>query len=226
VADAPPKQRFIWQPSLFTNADGYQIEPINSADAHWLILNRHYARRIPSISYAYGLLRSGDLVGVCTYGTPASSTLCRGVCGDEYQCHVVELNRLVLTDNLPNEASRLVAGSLRLLPRPSIVVSYADTSQRHLGIVYQAANFLYTGLSERFLDPVVAGLEHQHHATYAHGLTNAQVIEKYGADRVRFVERARKHRYIIFVGSRRQRQTMRSLLRYTVQPYPKPAGDE
>jgi hypothetical protein len=132
----------------------------------------------------------------------------------------------VLTDNLPNEASRLVAGSLRLLPRPSIIVSYADTSQRHLGIVYQAANFLYTGLSERFLDPVVAGLEHQHHATYAHGLTNAQVIEKYGADRVRFVERARKHRYIIFVGSRRQRQTMRSLLRYTVQQYPKPAGDE
>lgn len=226
MAGAATDTAFVWQPSLFSSSHGYQVERINAHDAYWLITKRHYAHRIPSISHAFGLMLDGDLVGVCTYGTPASSTLCRGVCGDDHQSQVLELNRLVLTDNLPNEASRLVAGSLRMLPRPSIVVSYADTSQRHLGIVYQAANFLYTGLSERFLDPVVTGLEHQHHATYAHGLTNAQVVEKYGADRVRFVERARKHRYVIFVGSPRQKRHLRSVLRYTVQPYPKGVGDE
>jgi hypothetical protein len=92
--------------------------------------------------------------------------------------------------------------------------------------VYQAANFIYTGLSQRFVDPVVEGLEHQHHATYAHGLSNAQVIEKYGADRVRFVERARKHRYVMLVGDRRQRREMAAALRYESQPYPKAVSDE
>jgi hypothetical protein len=224
VADAAAPSPFVWQPTLFGSPAGYQVERINSSDAYWLILNRHYAQRLPSISYAYGLMRDGDLVGVCTYGTPASSTLCRGVCGDEYQGIVLELNRLVLTDNLRHEASRLIAGSMRLLPRPSIVVSYADTSQGHLGVVYQATNFIYTGLSARFTDPVVEGLEHQHHATYAHGLSNAEVIERYGADRVRFVERARKHRYVAFVGSARQKRRLRAVLRYEVLPYPKAAA--
>jgi hypothetical protein len=211
-----------WQPSLFfTEQSGYKVCEIAAKETHWWMLNVHYARRIPSVSYAYGLVRDGDLVGVVTYGTPPSSTLCRGICGDEYQSIVVELNRLILRDNLPNEASRLVGGSLRLLPTPRIVVSFADTQQDHLGIVYQATNFLYTGLSARFVDPRVKGLEHQHHTTYAHGLTNVEVKEKYGEENVYFVERSRKHRYVILLGNRTEKRTMRSALRYKILPYPK-----
>jgi len=197
------------------------VQPIQTQDAEHLILNVHYARRKPSITYAFGLFEHGALVGVVTYGTPASSTLLRGVCGEQWAQHVLELNRLVLVNNKPHEASRLVGASLKLLPKPSIIVSYADTKQNHEGIVYQATNFLYTGLSSKFLDPVVRGLEHQHHATYAHGLTNAQLKEKYGEDNVYFIERSRKHRYIIFVGSKTQRKQMLKDLRYEIQPYPK-----
>ena len=46
----------------------------------------------------------------------------------------------------------LVGRSLRLLPKPSVVVSYADTAQGHVGYVYQAANFIYTGLSAKRTD--------------------------------------------------------------------------
>lgn len=202
--------------------DQYRVVVIESKSAYDLILNIHYAKRIPSISYAFGLFRADEMVGVITYGTPPSSTLCRGLCGDEWQSHVLELNRLVLRDNQPNEASRLVAGSFKLLPAPSIIVSFADTAQQHNGTVYQATNFLYTGLSSRFRDPRVRGLEHQHHATYARGLSNRQVIEKYGAENVYFVERSRKHRYVTFIGDRRQKRAMRKALRYKVLPYPKP----
>jgi hypothetical protein len=201
---------------------GYDVRPIRAQDAYGYLLEIHYARRIPSISFAYGLYRDADLVGVVTYGTPASSTLCRGICGNEWQEHVVELNRLVLRDNLKNEASRLVARSLGQLPAPKIVVSFADTAQDHHGIVYQATNFIYTGLSAAFKDPRVKGLEHQHHATYAHGLSNQEVIEKYGAENVYFVNRSRKHRYVIFVGNKKQRKDMRQALRYEILPYPKP----
>jgi hypothetical protein len=210
-----------WQSSFFDVLEGYSVAPIQAQDAEYLILNVHYARRKPSISYAFGLFSAGELVGVCTYGTPASSTLLRGICGDEWAQHVLELNRLVLVNNQPHEASRLVGASLKILPKPSIIVSYADTKQNHEGIVYQATNFIYTGLSSKFRDPVVKGLEHQHHATYAHGLTNQQLIDKYGVDNVYFIDRSRKHRYIYLSGSKTQRKEMLKDLRYEIQPYPK-----
>lgn len=213
-----------WLPSA--PMSNYEVRQIEAKEAYPFLLNIHYAKRIPSISYAYGLFRDGALVGVVTYGTPPSSTLCRGVCGDAYQKDVVELNRLVLSDNLPNEASRLVGGSLKLLPAPKIVVSFADNAQEHTGYVYQATNFLYTGLSSKFKDPRVRGLEHQHHATYAHGLTNKQVIEKYGEENVYFVERSRKHRYVLFIGNKTQKRQMRNALRYRVLPYPKKRTDD
>jgi hypothetical protein len=137
------------------------------------------------------------------------------VAGKENSDKVIELNRLVLNETLPkNSASYLVARAMRLLPKPKIVVSYADTKQGHIGYVYQACSFIYTGLSSKFLDPKVKGLEHQHHATYAHGLNNAQLKEKFG-DRLYYEERARKHRYIFFLGCSKNN------LKYKVLPYPK-----
>jgi hypothetical protein len=206
---------------MFDCEPGYVVRQITTKQTHYFLLNIHYAKRIPSISYAYGLFDNGDLVGVVCYGTPASSTLCKGICGEQWQKSVVELNRLVLLNNKPNEASRLVGASFKLLPKPRIIVSFADTAQNHEGIVYQATNFLYTGLSAKFRDPKVKGLEHQHHATYGHGLTNKQIIEKFGADNVYFVERSRKHRYIIFLGNKLEKKTMRNALKYAVLPYPK-----
>jgi hypothetical protein len=195
------------------------VKQVTTKECHELILNVHYARRLPSISYAYGLFEGDELVGCVTYGTPASSTLLRGVCGEEYKGIVKELNRLVLRYNRPNEASTLVSRSFKLLPHPLVIVSYADTSQGHTGTVYQATNFLYTGLSAKFKDPKVRGLEHQHHATYGHGMTNKQLKEKFGGD-LYFVERPRKHRYIMFLGSKVEKKHMRRALRYPVLPYP------
>jgi hypothetical protein len=214
-----------FQQGLFQEfAAGYSVSRIKSDDAYALILDVHYAHRIPSISHAFGLFSGGSLVGVVTYGTSPSSTLARGLCGDEWASRVLELNRLVLLNNEQHEASRLVGASLQMLPKPTIVVSFADTKQGHEGVVYQATNFIYTGLSAKFLDPKVRGLEHQHHATYAHGLTNAQVIEKYGTENVYFEERSRKHRYVFFVGTKYDKKRMRLALKYSVLPYPKKEG--
>ena len=64
----------------------------------WL-LHKHYAKRIPSISYAFGLF-DDNLIGILTIGKPASSTLCIGVCGKENAEKVYELNRLCVNDGL------------------------------------------------------------------------------------------------------------------------------
>jgi hypothetical protein len=200
--------------------DRFTVKSIKKKQTHDWLLYKHYAGRIPSISWAFGLFEN-QLKGVCTFGTPASSTLLRGVCGEKWSDNVIELNRLVISEDCPkNTASYFVSSSIKLLPKPKIIVSYADTSMGHVGKVYQATNFIYTGLSSKFRDPKIRGLEHQHHATYAKGKSNKELREEFG-DRLYFEERDRKHRYLYFHGSRNDKRQMESDLNYPIKEYPK-----
>ena len=119
-----------------------------------------------------------------------------------------------------NGESFLIANSIKRLDK-EIIVSFADTSQNHVGYVYQASNFLYCGLSAKFRAPKVRGMENMHHATYAHGMTMKQVKEKYGAENVYYVDRPRKHRYIFFNANKKRKKELMALLRYKILPYPK-----
>ena len=121
------------------------VLPIKSEEAVPWIMQKHYAKRLPSISYAFGLYENNELIGVVTYGIPASNNLCEGICGKDYKEFVIELNRLCLLNNDKNQSSFLVGNSIKMLPKPKIIVSYADTAQGHVGYVYQATNFLFTG---------------------------------------------------------------------------------
>jgi len=202
--------------------DKYTVRSIDPRLAQRVIIERHYLHRKAPCSFAFGLFDENDtLVGVVIYGVPASSTLLRGICGDEHKQNVYELTRLWVADDAPpNGESYLIGNSITKLDR-EIVVSFADSSQEHIGYVYQATNFLYTGLSSKFKDPKVRGLEHQHHATWGNGLTYEQLKEKFGEDRVYFVERPRKHRYVYFNASPRRKKQLLQALRYKVLPYPK-----
>jgi hypothetical protein len=182
----------------------YSINKITYKDTKPFILNIHYARRMPSISFAYGLFNHDELVGVVTYGSPASPPLCRGVAGEQNKHLVLELNRLVLKYNLPNEASRLVGASLKMLPRPRIIVSYADTAQDHNGTVYQACNFLFTGTSKPRTDINAGGKHPRHHL----------------GDKTKRIYRSAKHRYLFLIGSKKEKKKLMSDLKYQIKEYP------
>ena len=201
----------------------YDIEKISYEVAMDIVVANHYLHRKCPVSQAFGLVDKRDrrVVGVVTYGVSPSSTLLKGICGPEEMYNVYELNRLWVEDSVPkNGESYLVGNTMKLLDR-EIIVSFADTLQGHVGYIYQASNFIYTGLSAKFKDPKVKGRENQHHATYANGLTNQQVIDKFGAENVYFVERPRKHRYIFFNCSKTRRKELLKKLRYKVIEYPK-----
>lgn len=203
----------------------YNVEQITRNDCSDFILNIHYAKRWPSISYAYGLFHNKVLVGVVTYGTPPSATLKKGIAGMTYFSDVLELNRLVLLNNIKNEASFLISKSLKLLPQNKIIVSFADTQQNHAGYVYQACNFIYCGLSAKRTDWKVKGLEHLHGITIAdefRGKENRSKLMriKYGDD-FYLQDRPRKHRYIYVIGSKKYKKDVLKALNYNIEPYPK-----
>lgn len=201
-----------------------QVLPIASHEAEPWLLRKHYARRLCPISYAFGLYDGLDLVGVVTYGVPASAPLRSGICGPDWLERVLELNRLCC-ENKPNYASVLVSHSLRALPRPSIVVSYADTAQGHVGYVYQACNFVYTGMSAKRTDWKIKGMEGLHGATVAdmsRGQENrAEWMRAKFGDDFYLQDRPRKHRYVYFCGTSKQRKQMMAALRYPIEAYPK-----
>lgn len=131
--------------------------------------------------------------------------------GPEHRMDVLELNRLALLPeyNGGNYASYLVGRSLKMLPNGTFVVSYADTAWTHVGYIYQATNFLYTGKTKERTD-IYSESGHSRH---------------YKADETRRQFRSAKHRYVYLVGDKRTKKQMRKDLRYTViDEYPK--GDE
>ena len=62
----------------------YRVTSIQPYLTHEWLLKKHYAKRLPSISYAFGLYDELILVGVLTIGKPASPFLCDGVCGKHF----------------------------------------------------------------------------------------------------------------------------------------------
>ena len=187
-----------------------EVLEITSEVAKEFLLPRHYSGRIPSISKAYGLYVKGELKAVCTFGKPASNSLCVGVCGAEYADRVYELNRLCREDDFREPLSAFVSACLRRLRTMRwIIVSYSDTAMNHHGYIYQACNFLYTGATKERTD-IFTGGKHSRHYTEEDMNSGTRQV------------RSSKHRYIYFCTYLRwEKKQWKNALQYEIQPYPK-----
>jgi hypothetical protein len=214
-----------------------EVREIEHKEAYPLILIEHYAHRLPPITFSYGLFDGEELIGVCTYGKPLSSTLRTGVCGVEYAPLVWELNRLCLDHEKheKNLASWFISRTFDLLPHPSVIVSYADSAQNHRGYVYQALNFIYTGLSAKRTDWTIKGMTGLHSQTISDlartnkpaGVRHVDYLRATYGDSFSLEKRSRKYRYVMFLGNKREKRKMLEALRYpVVKPYPKEIQDK
>lgn len=197
----------------------YDIKKIPNATAQAVVVREHYLHRKAPCSVAFGLFDGDELKGVVMYGTPSSAPLRRGIAGPEYVNDVAELTRLWVADDVPkNGESFLISNTVKRAGK-RIVVSYADTSQNHVGTVYQAANWLYTGLSAKRTNWTLDGVS-LHCQTLADKYTAEQIREKYG-DAFSLQPRPRKHRYVWLNGSKKEKKQILRALRYPILPYPK-----
>ena len=185
----------------------FLVSEIKYEDTKDFILNKHYAQRMPPITFSFGLFIDGNFEGVCTFGKPVSHYLCVGVCGEQYSNKVYELNRLIVNEGLPkNTLSRFVSKCLKILKEDDlIIVSYADEGKGHQGYIYQATNWIYTGKTKSRTDKYVPGGKHSRHYT-----------DEY--NHLRKV-RTSKHRYVYFTG--KSRSKFKNILKYPISGYPK-----
>ena len=186
----------------------FKVKRIESKESYDFIMNKHYAGRKPSISYAFGLFREDEMVGVLTIGKPVSNPLCLS-CGPENKSKVFELNRLYTIEGLPpNTLSYFVSKVLKLLKSEDLIIfSYADSSMGHHGYIYQATNWLYLGSTTLRTDKYTPDGKHSRHYKNSEDTTHLR--------KVRFS----KYRYVFFTG--RSKKEYLSLLKYDILEYPK-----
>lgn len=201
------------------------IAPIPHAVAAELVTRYHYLHSAPAaVKLSLGVFVGAEIRGtaIFTAGPINAFQLVEGATQDD--CWT--LARLWIADELPrNSESRVLAIILRALRRCTaikIIASYADPAVEHdgiphLGYVYQACNFAYTGLSEA--QPLMAigdaPFRHTRSIASVAGTHSRRYFELHGLA-VRLQPTIPKHRYLYFVDP-----DWRSRLRVPVLPYPK-----
>jgi len=144
------------------NLSLFQVKEITQEEIKPWLLEKHYAKILPSsIRYRFGLFYNEKIYGVCCFATGArafnNSSLFFDIRKCKYIIPIIELARLVVLDNLPkNVLSRFVSLCLkRIKENPCCIVSYADSNMTHHGYIYQATNWIYTGITgerRKFID--------------------------------------------------------------------------
>jgi hypothetical protein len=167
----------------------------------------------------FGIILNGRLLGAMTFGVGPfyGYKLVNGATPDD----AITLTRLWLSDELPrNSESKVLGIALRSLKRDTslkFVIAYSDPAVGHLGIIYQATGWVYTGLSSATpLYDIGDGILH-HSRSLAHELGSHSIryLTLQGIN-ARIVPQSTKHRYIYFLD-----KSWSSRLAVPVLPYPK-----
>tara|TARA_R100000353_G_scaffold135998_1_gene96541 strand:+ start:49 stop:711 length:663 start_codon:yes stop_codon:yes gene_type:complete len=197
--------------------DIYTIESIKKHETYEWLLHKHYLKRLPSISYCFGLFNAfKNLCGVITFGMSANFHYNDGDCVfNNYKVYTLELNRLCVNDNLKkNVLSYFVSQSLKKLPKPTCIVSFADANKSHHGYIYQATNWIYTGRSSG-----------KFRYTFDDGTTFD--MNRFNESKGKVVKKEkmkRTYRYLFFHGTKKQKKKMLNSLKMKIQDYPKGAN--
>ncbi len=199
-----------------------RVVPIPFRVAKPLLVREHYLHSMPGgTRLAFGVLHDGRLMGALTLG--AGPKLAYRLVDGAGPADCATLSRFWLSDALPSNAeSRVLGVVLRALRRNTairFVVSYADPSRGHIGTIYQATGWLYTGLSSAMslYDIGDGKLHHSRSLGHAFGSHSVRHFEAHRVP-VRLVRQAAKHRYVYPLDP-----TCRDHLTAPILPYPKKA---
>jgi len=188
----------------------------------------HYSRTMPKGNplNKIGVWESDRFIGAIIYGRGASGALFKpfGLKITEG----AELVRIALRDHAW-PVSRLIAISLAMLhkrnPGLRLIISFADPMQEHLGIVYQASNWVYTGVTA----PSSMFIDKNGKRWHPRNVSSSGVQSNYGRlsrcplpSECEKVVTLPKHRYV-WVLSKNDRE-LRDMVEVRRMPYPKRAG--
>lgn len=134
----------------------FTVEKIPSNVGRSILIRNHYTKGCHRGPICYGLKYNDLKFGVLAFAVPVSENVRRSIWKDKFEDmkdKTIELHRLYTVDNTPkNTESYFISKSLKLFkqqyPKYKAVISFSDMTENHLGIVYQATNALYYGMTK------------------------------------------------------------------------------
>lgn len=181
--------------------------------AKWAVEHWHYSRRMPAGRNVYiGVWEDGNFIGVVLFGMGSGNSTNGERYGLKSSHEMAELTRVALT-NHGSPVSQIVAIAIRMLRKQSpgirLIISMADPQHGHIGAIYQAGNWIYTGETKADV-MYFSGGKWVHHRTAtsrgsAKGLPSKPLPPKY--------------RYLMPLDD-----AMRAQIAPLAKPYPKRAG--
>lgn len=194
-----------------------RVDWCSSEAARYAVLRWHYSETMPPIkTVRVGVWWDDVFKGAVIFSRP---------CRNQHKMfklsptEVCELARVALDRHEGFHVTAVVARAIKLLkqrcPALRLVVSFADPAEGHLGRIYQAGNWLYTGRSAP-----VRTLVHQGKKIHRRKFTGASFDNPRSKPPVGSVWVAvpGKHRYLMPLD-----RAMRRQVEPLAQPYPQPA---
>lgn len=171
----------------------------------------HYSKSLSVAKNVYiGVWEDGQFSGAVVFGIGAGAATNGTRFGLARTGEVAELTRIALKPDHQAPVSRVMAIAVRMLKKQSpglrLLISFADPQQGHHGGVYQAANWLYLGVTKPDVQYQVAG-KWVHHRTATCRGSAAGLPSR---------ELPPKHRYVLPLD-----EELRAQLAPLAQPYPK-----
>lgn len=196
-----------------------RLDWCSHAAAKYAVEHWHYSRRMPMPPLVrVGVWESGRFVGCVLFGRGANQSLLR-----PFGLSILdgcELLRVALARH-ESPVTRIIAIAIRMLKRANaglrLIVSFADPMYGHVGGIYQAGGWIYTGISE-------LATQYFHEGRWKH---SREVTSGAFGGKRKVVDYSRlprrivpgKHRYLMPLDAE-----MRAKLLPLAKPYPKRAG--
>ena len=110
------------------------------------------------------------------------------------------------------------------------MISYADPEQNHAGGIYQATNWLYQGCGDIQMAPTFSlrlkedeDWIHSRTVYSLYGCSNVEHLKKQIGHTFWLKKEAEKHRYLYFLGNKKENKLFITTLKHPLLSYPKDA---
>ena len=183
--------------------------------AKYAVENWHYSKTMPVAKLvAIGAWEDDIFIGSIIFSWGANPNLSKSY--DLRMVECVELVRVALSPHI-SPTSKIVSQAVKMLKRQSpgvrLIVSYADTREAHVGTIYQAMNWIYTGETGTKFDYELNGQILQRRSYTGRNFNGTRLRVPLGANKI---QSPSKHRYLYPLD-----RAMRRQIAPLAQPYPK-----
>ena len=220
----------ILKPNGNEKAKNMFVKKVNAGFCRQYIATYHYSKTMPDNAFnCFAGFYKNKLAGVIVYGNGASNNTFSSLIPKIEVKNCRELMRLWSPDNMPkNTESKLISESLKMLPKEiHLIISFADPSHNHQGIIYQATNFYYCGMSQPskmlinkngkiFHVRSIGSYKRRHNEL--NNLSHKEIMNKYGW---KYIKSSGKHRYVYLKGEKWIKNLMFNEIKSKIKEYPK-----